>query len=96
MILCLFIRFNDLFHKVQVFIKRLFAFLGHVIFGIWFIVNKGLFHAYKILLFQLFDMCCKVPIGHIQELFQGCEVERIIYSKGRHNSKPHTALKRFM
>lgn len=77
-------------------LKGIFTCRGHGIPRIGFVVDKRFLHFDKMFLFQFFYVGGKVPVGHIQKFFEGCEVKAIVYRKSRHDAQPDPAFKCFM
>ena len=76
--------------------ERFFPFIRHEIARIGLLPDEGFFRDDELILFQRFDVAGQVSIRHIQEFFQGCEIESVVHRQGRHDAEPDAAFERLM
>lgn len=88
--------FDDGFQRLQMRFKRFFSFIGHEVGCVGFLPDEGFFRADEFILFQRFDVAGQVSIRHIQEVFQGGEIEPVVHRQGRHDAEPDAAFERLM
>ncbi len=88
--------FDDGLERLQMRLKGFFSFISHEVGRVGLLPDEGFFRADELVFFQRFDVTGQVSIRHIQEFFQGREIESVVHRQGRHDAEPDAAIERFV